>query len=68
MPSPMLPAGLRINFKKTAPNDNRPDYEAPMDANGDNVYEVEVVATDRAGATSKQVTKVIVMPLTGADQ
>lgn len=32
-----------------------PDYEAPTDANRDNVYEVEVAATDPDGTTKKLV-------------
>ena len=37
-------AGVRILAFKSAP-----DYEAPGDANGDNIYEVTVVATDGQG-------------------
>ena len=31
-----------------------PDFEAPQDANGDNVYQVEISATDDDGATTTQ--------------
>ena len=55
------PAGLRINFKKSNP-DLRPDYEAPTDANGDNLYELRLVATDNAGISDEQKILVIVTP------
>ena len=31
-----------------------PDFETPLDANGDNVYEVEVVVSDGQGGTASQ--------------
>ncbi|WP_216665622.1 cadherin domain-containing protein, partial [Pseudoruegeria sp. HB172150] len=41
-----------------------PDYEAPADADGDNVYEFEVVASDGAGNSTTQAVSVTV---TGGD-
>ena len=36
---------------------NSPDFEAPADSNGDNVYDITVIATDTAGnSTSQSVT------------
>ncbi|MEZ5650128.1 MAG: DUF4347 domain-containing protein [Burkholderiaceae bacterium] len=32
----------------------RPDFESPTDADGDNIYELTVVATDENGATDRQ--------------
>lgn len=37
-----------------------PDFEAPQDADGDNVYEVDVAATDKGGAVSHQALSVSV--------
>jgi len=37
-----------------------PDFETPGDANGDNVYEVSVKATDAGGAASSKLVKVTV--------
>ena len=37
-----------------------PDYEAPADTGGDNLYEVVVVATDAQGATAEQALTVAV--------
>ena len=37
-----------------------PDYEAPGDADGDNVYEVTVIATDSSGATDSVMVSVTV--------
>jgi len=38
-----------------------PDYEAPLDADADNVYEVEVKADDGNGLTSTQIVQVTVL-------
>ncbi|MCA9192177.1 MAG: hypothetical protein KDB03_10455 [Planctomycetales bacterium] len=38
-----------------------PDYETPLDANGDNVYEVEVLADDGNGGTDTQLIQVTVL-------
>lgn len=40
-----------------------PDYEAPRDADGDNRYEVDILAMDLDGQTSQQATTVDVTPL-----
>ncbi|MGV6858949.1 MAG: tandem-95 repeat protein, partial [bacterium] len=37
-----------------------PDYESPADANGDNVYEVEITTTDGLGATLAQLVSISV--------
>ncbi|MEO0540506.1 MAG: sialate O-acetylesterase [Cyanobacteria bacterium P01_A01_bin.105] len=42
----------QLQFKST------PDYEAPADANGDNIYKVTVKATDTSGATDTQALTV----------
>ena len=49
--------------------DTAPDFEAPADANTDNVYEVDVTVTDSGGQTDSQmllvtVTDVIATPFT----
>ncbi|MEM7220843.1 MAG: cadherin domain-containing protein [Pseudomonadota bacterium] len=38
-----------------------PDYETPADADGDNVYEINVLATDSDGATTTQSVSVTVL-------
>ena len=40
-----------------------PDFEAPADANGDNIYEVTVEASDGAGGTAMQTINVTVTPV-----
>ena len=40
-----------------------PDFEAPADFDGDNVYEVEVTADDNAGNTTPQLISVTVDPV-----
>src|SRR5690606_20090905 len=40
-----------------------PDYESPADANGDNVYEVVVTATDAAGNAGTQTVTITVLDL-----
>ena len=40
-----------------------PDYENPLDADNDNVYQVEVVVDDNQGLTSTQIVQVIVEPI-----
>ena len=49
--------GRRLHFKKT----NLPDYENPMDANRDNVYEVTVVVQDNSGAPGTKNVRITVM-------
>ena len=39
---------------------NDPDFEAPTDANGDNVYKVTLVATDSAGAEDERPLTIFV--------
>ncbi|MEL7279754.1 MAG: Hint domain-containing protein, partial [Pseudomonadota bacterium] len=39
---------------------NPPDFETPLDADGDNVYDVTVVGTDDGGLTDEQDVQVIV--------
>ena len=48
--------GRRLHFKKA----NLPDYEDPQDANGDNVYEVTIVATDNANARGTKNVRITV--------
>ena len=55
--------GARVLTFKDAPN-----YEAPTDANGDNVYKVTVVATDDEGLTGEQAVTVIVMNIDEAGE
>ncbi|MDC0409960.1 hypothetical protein OAM88_01060 [Gammaproteobacteria bacterium] len=45
-----------------------PDYEAPADSDGDNVYNVTITATDDAGSNSEDVTVTVtdVVECTGA--
>lgn len=38
-----------------------PDYDAPTDSNGDNVYEVEVTVTDDGGLTASKLFKITVV-------
>ncbi|MCA9193938.1 MAG: hypothetical protein KDB03_19335 [Planctomycetales bacterium] len=38
-----------------------PDYETPLDADGDNIYEVEVIANDGNGGTDTQLIHVSVL-------
>jgi 5'/3'-nucleotidase SurE len=45
-----------------------PDFETPEDANGNNVYEVAVAATDTGGAVSKQALNVTVTDATEPGQ
>ncbi|QDU99016.1 DUF2341 domain-containing protein [Lignipirellula cremea] len=40
-----------------------PDFEAPTDANADNVYQVEVSASDNAGGVTPQTLSVTVLPV-----
>ena len=40
-----------------------PDFEAPTDANGDNVYVVHVEASDGNGGTATQTINVTVTPV-----
>lgn len=40
-----------------------PDYEAPVDSDGDNVYEVQVTADDGSGRTTTQSISVTVLPV-----
>ena len=40
-----------------------PDFETPLDANADNVYEVELVADDGNGLTTLQTVLVTVDPV-----
>ena len=47
--------GVRALTFKTAPN-----FEAPTDANGDNVYKVTIVVTDPKGLTGERAVNVIV--------
>ena len=47
-------SGAALAFKAA------PDFEAPADANGDNVYEVTVVASDGEGETDVQPVRVTV--------
>ena len=49
--------GRRLHFKKA----NLPDYEMPLDANGDNVYEVSVVVQDNSGASGMKNVRITVM-------
>ena len=49
--------GRRLHFKKA----NLPDYEMPLDANGDNVYEVSVVVQDNDGASGMKNVRITVM-------
>ena len=42
-----------------------PDFEAPADENGDNVYEVTVAAVDAAGHSDTQVLRVAVTDVAG---
>ncbi|UOG90827.1 MAG: right-handed parallel beta-helix repeat-containing protein [Candidatus Thiothrix sulfatifontis] len=44
-----------------------PDYDAPMDANRDNVYEVEIAVTDTGGLSSSKLFKVSVVNNTADD-
>ena len=48
--------GRRVLFKKA----NLPDYENPMDANEDNVYEVTIVLRDNGGAQGTMNVRVTV--------
>ena len=48
--------GRRLHFKKANP----PDYETPMDANQDNVYEVTVVVQDNSGARGPKDVRITV--------
>jgi VCBS repeat-containing protein len=45
-----------------------PDFEAPADADGDNVYQVQVTATDAAGLSATQSLAVTVTNLNEAPQ
>ena len=47
--------GRRLHFKEA------PDFESPMDANRDNVYEVSVTVEDSAGAMGTRNVRVTVM-------
>ena len=47
--------GRRLHFKEA------PDFENPMDANTDNVYEVTVTVRDSAGAVGTRAVRVTVM-------
>ena len=49
--------GRRLHFKEA----NLPDYENPMDANRDNVYEVTIVAVDNDGARGMKNVRITVM-------
>ena len=49
--------GRRLVFKKA----NLPDYENPMDANRDNVYEVTIVLQDNDGAQGTRNIRITVM-------
>ena len=49
--------GRRLHFKIA----NRPDFENPMDANRDNVYEVTVTVRDEDGAMGTKNVRVTVM-------
>ena len=49
--------GRRLLFKKA----NLPDYENPMDANRDNVYEVTIVLQDTDGARGTKNVRITVM-------
>ena len=49
--------GRRLHFKKA----NLPDYENPMDANRDNVYEVTVVVRDNGNASGMKNVRITVM-------
>jgi Ca2+-binding RTX toxin-like protein len=40
-----------------------PDFESPQDANGDNLYEVEITADDGEGLTTTQLVRVTVTPV-----
>ena len=40
-----------------------PDYEAPTDSDGNNIYEVEVTANDNNGNTTAQTISVTVTPV-----
>ena len=42
-----------------------PDFEAPADANGDNIYEVTVQASDGAGGIDTQAITVTVANVAG---
>ena len=48
--------GRRLLFKKA----NLPDYENPMDANRDNVYEVTIVLRDTSGARGTKNVRITV--------
>ena len=47
--------GRRLHFRSP------PDYERPLDQNGDNVYELTVMVVDRSGAASEKSVKVRVL-------
>ena len=49
--------GRRLLFKET----NLPDYENPMDANRDNVYEVNIVLRDNGNAQGTKNVRITVM-------
>ena len=40
-----------------------PDFEDPLDANGDNVYEVSVIADDGSGGVTPQTITVTILPV-----
>ena len=50
----LSPITNQLRFKQP------PDFEQPLDANGDNVYELEVKVTDSAGATGVQTLSITV--------
>lgn len=44
-----------------------PDYDAPMDTNRDNLYEVEVTVTDKSGLTNSKLFKISIVNNTADD-
>lgn len=44
-----------------------PDYDAPMDTNRDNLYEVEVTVTDKGGLTNSKLFKISIVNNTADD-
>ncbi|WGZ93323.1 MAG: SdrD B-like domain-containing protein [Candidatus Thiothrix putei] len=44
-----------------------PDYDAPMDANRDNTYEIEITVTDKGGLSSKKLFQIRIVNNTADD-